>query len=64
MKFKYIGAGVEPPETALAYGITFTLNGDPVDVNDAHICAKLGGNPSFIVVDTEEPKEEKKKKAK
>lgn len=47
MRFRYIGAGDDPPRSIVFRGIPFELNGDPVDVTDEATIAKMKGNRSF-----------------
>lgn len=46
MKFVYVGAEGAPLE-ARVHGLCFRA-GDPVDVSDERVVAKLGGHPHFV----------------
>jgi len=48
MLFQYVGSGKNPPETAVVYGLTFTLFGEAIEVKDPEVIAKLKGNMSFV----------------
>ena len=48
MLYRFIGAGDDPPQSIVFMGrYPFTLNGDPVDVTDPEVLAKIAHNPSF-----------------
>jgi len=47
MRVRYIGAGDDPPERCMYKGIPFERDGEPVEVTDADILAKLAGNRCF-----------------
>jgi hypothetical protein len=47
MLFQYIGPDADAPPTCDFFVHHFVLNGEPVDVTDAHTIRKLMGNPSF-----------------
>lgn len=50
MKLQYVGNGKEDPVKVKIYGFEFELNGAAVEVEDEKIAKKLGGNPTFRVV--------------
>lgn len=47
MLFQYIGSGADAPATTEVYDCFFVLNGEPVEVTNAHSIGKLMGNSSF-----------------
>lgn len=52
MKFRYISDGESPPETVNYMGrYEFELNGEPVDVTNPAVLAKIVGNASFEQVE-------------
>lgn len=51
MRFRYVGAGADPPERTVFKGLHFERDGEPVEVTDADIVAKLDGNRCFERVD-------------
>lgn len=49
MKFQYIGMGDSPPQNIVFMGrVSFVLNGEPVEVTDKELVAKLKYNPCFV----------------
>lgn len=54
MKFVYIGSENDPPTETTVFGYEFTLNGPPVDVNEA-AGAKLRHNRTFKAVEATTP---------
>ena len=55
MKFRYIGAGDDPPDAVVTYGYTFVRGGAPVEVSDPFHAGKLAGNRCFEAVPDYEP---------
>lgn len=47
VKFTFIGAGKAAPEVVTAFGKTFELRGDAVEITDPTAIEKLSNNPSF-----------------
>lgn len=45
--FVFIGNGNDDPSEITAYGYTFKLNGDPVEVKDEFAAKKLAGHSHF-----------------
>lgn len=50
MKLQYVGNGKEDPVKVKIYGFEFELNGAPVEIEDEKVAKKLGGNPTFRIV--------------
>jgi hypothetical protein len=51
MKVRYIGAGDDPPARTVFRGIPFERDGEPVEVSDPDVLAKLSGNQCFEVLE-------------
>ena len=63
MKVRYIGAGDDPPARCVFKGIPFERGGDPVEVTDPVILAKLAGHRCFEVAQPSKPKRAKRRGA-
>lgn len=50
MKVRYIGAGDDPPARCVFRGIPFERGGEPVEVFEPEIIAKLSGNRCFVLL--------------
>lgn len=62
MRFRFIGSGDKrsDPDQITAFGYTFGLNGDPVEVSDDHAIHKFSGNPNFEAVEAEQAPKRKR----
>lgn len=51
MLFQYVGDGHESPQVTTPFGYRFVLHGDPIEITDDKVVAKLKGIKTFRVVE-------------